>query len=99
MLVEGRETETGYERQNLEMGHLSPHRPFLSGQVAYSLASEVIGLLYGLLTIPGAAEVWGTAIKEVCVFHSAKQQMFVLPILVQLGLSPQAITVAVGLLF
>ena len=40
-------------------------RPFLRGQVAYSLASEVIGLLHGLVTVPGAAEVWSTAIKEV----------------------------------
>ena len=41
------------------------YRPFLSGQVAYSLASEVIGLLHGLVTVPGAAEVWSTAIREV----------------------------------
>ena len=40
-------------------------RPFLSGQVAYSLASEVIGLLHGLVTTPRAAEVWSTAIKQV----------------------------------
>ena len=44
-------------------------RPFLSGQVAYSLASEVIGLLHGLVTVPGAAEVWSTAIKEVSEFN------------------------------
>ena len=37
----------------------------MSGQVAYSLASEVIGLLHGLVTVPGAAEVWSTAIREV----------------------------------
>ena len=45
-------------------------RPFLSGQVAYSLASEVIGLLHGLVTVPGATEVWSTAIREVKQSHT-----------------------------
>ena len=58
-----------YIRIYHRVGNILPHyflclRPFLSGQVAYSLASEVIGLLHGLVTSPRAAEVWGTAIRE-----------------------------------
>ncbi len=57
--------EAAAKKKNLELLKTDPPRPFVSGHVAYSLASEVIGLLHGLLTEPGAAEVWSTAIKEV----------------------------------
>jgi E3 ubiquitin-protein ligase HECTD4 len=56
--------EAAAKKKNLELLKRDPPRPFLSGQVAYSLASEVIGLLHGLVTVPGAAEVWSTAIRE-----------------------------------
>ncbi len=56
--------ESAAKKKNQELLKMDPPRPFLSGHVAYSLASEVIGLLHGLLTEPGAAEVWSTAIKE-----------------------------------
>lgn len=56
--------ESVAKKKNLELIKTDPPRPFVSGHVAYSLASEVIGLLHGLLTEPGAAEVWSKAIKE-----------------------------------
>lgn len=56
--------ESAAKKKNQELLKMDPPRPFLSGHVAYSLASEVIGLLHGLLTEPGAAEVWNTAIKD-----------------------------------
>lgn len=56
-------SEGAAKKKNQELLKTDPPRPFLSGHVAYSLASEVIGLLHGLLTEPGAAEVWSTAIK------------------------------------
>ena len=56
--------EAAAKKKNLELLKTDPPRPFVSGHVAYSLASEVIGLLHGLLTEPGAAEVWSTAIKK-----------------------------------
>ena len=59
------QAEAAAKKKNLELLKTDPPRPFVSGHVAYSLASEVIGLLHGLLTEPGAAEVWTTAIKEV----------------------------------
>lgn len=58
------QAEAAAKKKNQELLKTDPPRPFLSGQVAYSLASEIIGLLHGLLTEPGAAEVWGTAIKD-----------------------------------
>lgn len=58
------QAEAAAKKKNLELLKTDPPRPFVSGHVAYSLASEVIGLLHGLLTEPGAAEVWSTAIKE-----------------------------------
>ena len=58
------QAESAAKKKNQELLKMDPPRPFLSGHVAYSLASEVIGLLHGLLTEPGAAEVWSTAIKE-----------------------------------
>ena len=57
-------SESAAKKKNQELLKTDPPRPFLSGHVAYSLASEVIGLLHGLLTEPGAAKVWSTAIKE-----------------------------------
>lgn len=59
------EAEAAAKKKNLELLKSDPPRPFVSGHVAYSLASEVIGLLHCLLTAPGAAEVWSNAIKEV----------------------------------
>ncbi len=61
------EAEAAAKKRNLELLKSDPPRPFVSGHVAYSLASEVIGLLHSLLTAPGAAEVWSNAIKEVGV--------------------------------
>ena len=58
------QAEATAKKKNQELLKTDPPRPFLSGQVAYSLASEVIGLLHGLLTEPGAAVVWSTAIKS-----------------------------------
>lgn len=57
-------SENAAKKKNQELLKMDPPRPFVSGHVAYSLASEVIGLLHGLLTEPGAAEVWSTAIKD-----------------------------------
>ena len=57
-------SESAAKKKNQELLKTDPPRPFLSGLVAYSLASEVIGLLHGLLTEPGAAEVWSIAIKN-----------------------------------
>lgn len=57
-------SEGAAKKKNQELLKMDPPRPFLSGHVAYSLASEVIGLLHGLLTEPGAAKVWSIAIKE-----------------------------------
>lgn len=57
-------SENAAKKKNQELLKMDPPRPFLSGHVAYSLASEVIGLLHGLLTEPGAAKVWSMAIKE-----------------------------------
>ena len=74
--------EGAAKKRNLELLKTDPPRPFVSGHVAYSLASEVIGLLHGLLTEPGAAEVWGTAIKEVGTHRfvpSTNQWMVILP--------------------
>jgi len=63
------QAEGAAKKKNQELLKTDPPRPFLSGQVAYSLASEVIGLIHGLLTESGAAEVWGTAIKD-AILHS-----------------------------
>ena len=57
-------SEGAAKKKNQELLKTDPPRPFISGHVAYSLASEVIGLLHGLLTEPGAAQVWSTAIKD-----------------------------------
>ncbi len=61
--------EAAAKKKNQELFKSDPPRPFLNGQVAYSLASEVIGLIHGLLTESSAAEVWGTAIKD-AILHS-----------------------------
>ena len=49
----------------LELLKTDPPRPFLSGMVAYSLASEIIGLLNGLLAEEEAVLVWRDAISAV----------------------------------
>lgn len=61
------QSESAAKKRNLLLIKSDPPRPFVSGHVAYSLAGEVIGLLHSLLTQPGAAEVWGNAIKKVTV--------------------------------
>ena len=86
--------ESVAKKKNLELIKTDPPRPFVSGHVAYSLASEVIGLLHGLLTEPGAAEVWSRAIKE-----SMLQSLLSVPKLVpKLGSYAQSVhhSVAVG---
>lgn len=72
-------SENSAKKKNQELLKTDPPRPFLSGHVAYSLASEVIRLLHGLLTEPGAAEVWGTAIKD-----SLLQSLMSIPTLIPL---------------
>lgn len=58
-------SEAAARKKNIDLLKTDPPRPFVSGHVAYSLASEVIGLLNGLLTEPGAVDVWGEAIKKI----------------------------------
>ena len=57
--------ESACKKKNLELLKTDPPRPFLSGTVAYSLASEIIALLNGLLADPDAAHVWKKAIEDV----------------------------------
>ena len=42
-------------------------RPFISGQVAHTMASEVISLLHGLLASSASetAKIWASAVREV----------------------------------
>ena len=61
--------ESACKKKNMELLKSDPPRPFLSGTVAYSLASEIIGLLNGLLSDQEAMRVWREAIKE--VLHSS----------------------------
>ena len=62
--------EAECKKRNLELMRTDPPRPFLSGHVANSLASEIIGLLHSLLTEPGSAAVWAAAVKQVNYYHS-----------------------------
>ena len=57
--------EAECKKRNLELMRTDPPRPFLSGHVANSLASEIIGLLHSLLTEPGSAAVWAAAVRQV----------------------------------
>jgi len=57
--------EAECKKRNLELLRTDPPRPFLSGLVANSLASEIISLLHSLLTEPGSAAVWATAVRQV----------------------------------
>lgn len=57
--------ESSCKKKNLELLKTDPPRPFLSGTVAYLLASEIIGLLNGLLADHDAAQVWKNAIQDV----------------------------------
>ena len=47
-----------------------PVRPFISGHVANSMATEVIALLHSLLTAPEnlAAQTWAAAVESVRIF-------------------------------
>ena len=42
-------------------------RPFISGQVAHTMASEVISLLHGLLAFSASetAKIWASAVRDV----------------------------------
>ncbi|XP_066272380.1 LOW QUALITY PROTEIN: probable E3 ubiquitin-protein ligase HECTD4 [Branchiostoma lanceolatum] len=53
--------------KNAELARADPVRPFISGQVANSMAGEVIGLLHGLLTAPesSTAQIWASAVERV----------------------------------
>uniref|UniRef100_A0A1X7UQ08 HECT domain-containing protein n=1 Tax=Amphimedon queenslandica TaxID=400682 RepID=A0A1X7UQ08_AMPQE len=57
--------ETTCKKKNMELLKSDPPRPFLSGTVSYSLASEIIGLLNGLLVGEDAVQVWRNAIEDV----------------------------------
>ena len=57
--------ETSCKKKNMELLKTDPPRPFLSGTVAYSLASEIIGLLNGLLVDQDSVQVWRNAIEDV----------------------------------
>ena len=62
-------SEATCKKKNMELLKTDPPRPFLSGTVAYSLASEIIALLNGLLADSDAAQVWKKAIQD--VLHNA----------------------------
>ncbi|XP_014675681.1 PREDICTED: LOW QUALITY PROTEIN: probable E3 ubiquitin-protein ligase HECTD4 [Priapulus caudatus] len=53
--------------KNSELARMDPVRPFISGHVANSMATEVIALLHSLLTAPetSAAQIWTSAVKRV----------------------------------
>ncbi|KAI8513246.1 putative E3 ubiquitin-protein ligase HTD4 [Branchiostoma belcheri] len=55
--------------KNAELARADPVRPFISGQVANSMAGEVIGLLHGLLTAPesSTAQIWASAVERVLI--------------------------------
>lgn len=57
--------ESACRKKNMELLKTDPPRPFLSGMVAYSLASEIIALLNGLLADEEAVQVWRDAIRAV----------------------------------
>ncbi|XP_071497133.1 probable E3 ubiquitin-protein ligase HECTD4 [Diadema antillarum] len=53
--------------KNAELARTDPVRPFISGHVANSMASEVIALMHSLLTAPesNTAEIWASAVERV----------------------------------
>ena len=57
--------ETLCKKKNMELLRTDPRRPFLSSTVAYSLASEIIGLLNSLLVDQDSVQVWRNAIEDV----------------------------------
>ncbi|XP_013380029.1 probable E3 ubiquitin-protein ligase HECTD4 isoform X2 [Lingula anatina] len=59
--------EVTCKEKNSELARTDPVRPFISGQVANSMAAEVIALLHCLLTAPEThtAQVWATAVRKV----------------------------------
>ncbi|XP_033101041.1 probable E3 ubiquitin-protein ligase HECTD4 [Anneissia japonica] len=76
--VETASGDTGHEKKkvnsesickerNSELARTDPVRPFISGHVANSMATEVIALLHGLLTAPesAAAQIWASAVERV----------------------------------
>ncbi|XP_022104608.1 probable E3 ubiquitin-protein ligase HECTD4 isoform X2 [Acanthaster planci] len=60
-------TEVICREKNAELARTDPVRPFISGHVANSMASEVIGLLHSLLTAPEThtALIWASAVERV----------------------------------
>ncbi|XP_076346000.1 putative E3 ubiquitin-protein ligase HECTD4 isoform X3 [Tachypleus tridentatus] len=60
-------TEVICRERNTELAKTDPLRPFISGQVANSMAAEVIGLLHSLLNSPesNTAELWAGAVEKV----------------------------------
>lgn len=73
-------TESACKKRNIELLKSDPPRSFLSGTVAYSLASEIIGLLSGLLSDQEAVQVWREAIKE-ALSNSLANVPRILPVL------------------
>ncbi|XP_041456057.1 probable E3 ubiquitin-protein ligase HECTD4 isoform X4 [Lytechinus variegatus] len=53
--------------KNAELARTDPVRPFISGHVAHSMASEVIALMHSLLTAPesNTAKIWASAVERV----------------------------------
>ncbi|XP_071790886.1 probable E3 ubiquitin-protein ligase HECTD4 isoform X2 [Asterias amurensis] len=60
-------TEVVCREKNAELARTDPVRPFISGHVANSMASEVIALLHSLLTAPEThtALIWASAVERV----------------------------------
>ncbi|XP_077866440.1 putative E3 ubiquitin-protein ligase HECTD4 [Saccoglossus kowalevskii] len=60
-------SEAVCREKNAELARTDPVRPFISGHVANSMASEVIGLLHGLLMAPetSTAQIWASAMERV----------------------------------
>ena len=66
------------ESANYFLCRTDPVRPFISGHVANSMATEVIALLHSLLTAPEnlAAQTWAAAVEKVNVLSSASHSLF-----------------------
>ncbi|XP_077996372.1 putative E3 ubiquitin-protein ligase HECTD4 [Glandiceps talaboti] len=60
-------SEAVCREKNSDLARTDPVRPFISGHVANSMASEVIGLLHGLLMAPETttAQIWASAVERV----------------------------------
>ncbi|GAB6029828.1 putative E3 ubiquitin-protein ligase HTD4 [Chamberlinius hualienensis] len=58
-------TDSICKEKNIELAKNDPLRLFISGQVANSMASEVIGLLHELLMADTAAKIWASSVRNV----------------------------------